>query len=126
MRQNKKIPQIKSRIQDLRNKRIEHAKRQLKLDRLEITLDGLGRYLKEREAEIVLEIWRNNQKNYPKVLRGVIKAEVTNRLAKDDVFYRRMKYHERLRRRMAKLISEQTLLSAEIEYLLESMKTEHE
>ena len=75
-----------------------------------------------------MEIRRTN----PKMPLQELTDEVTNRLAKsrerdpdvsgDDVFYRKAKYLERLRRRAVKLICEQSLLSAEIEYLSAELK----
>jgi hypothetical protein len=106
---NEELQQIK----ELRDKRIEFAQKQLNLDRLEINLDKTKRYILERESEIILDIRRNN----PNVSEQELTAELTNRLSKNVIAYRRLKYHERLRRRAAKLLYEQSLLSAEIEYL---------
>jgi len=118
MNQNGKITPDESGHSRLKEMRIKHAKQQLELDRLEINLDKIKRYIVERDAEIAVEIRRTN----PKMPFQELTNEVTNRLAKDDVFCRKAKYFERLRRRAVKLMYVQRLLSAEIEYLSEELK----
>jgi len=118
MNQNGKITPDEAGQSRLKEMRIKYAKQQLELDRLGITLDKMKQYVVERDAGISVEIRRAN----PKISEQQLTDEVTNRLAKDDVFSRKAKYFERLRRRAVKLMYAQRLLSAEIEYLEATLK----
>lgn len=95
-----------------KERQIEHAKRQYEIDRLEIILDRLYRFLREREAAVALEIWEGRRRDSRRATDRIIEAIITDRLAKDKVFYRKMKYYERLRRRRARLVYKQALLDA--------------
>ncbi len=97
---------------------MESAKMQLYLDRLEFILEKQKRYLLVREAEIALSVWKRNRRYKNKLLvRGLIEAEITSKFAQDDNLYRKMKRHNRLRRRLINLSYEKTLLEVEIEYI---------
>lgn len=99
----------------MKSKRIKLAKLQLYLDRLEMVLEKQKRFLMIREAEIALKVWETNKKYKDKLLvRGLIEAEVTKHFAQDENLYRKLKRHNRLRRKLINLSYEKRLLEVGI------------